>query len=114
MTGNPVVVDDDDDDDGDTTDLSNHTSRPMTVDNPGVGGKNTDRDAGGAAHTGEVVASSDLDDAAMLPRDNRSAIATSTSFSPEIPESDSGATMDEERQLHPSVQADSIASPSGK
>jgi hypothetical protein len=73
-----------------------------------------DRDAGGAVYMGEVVAKSDLNGAAMLQYDDRSTIATFTSFSPEIPESDSGATLDEERQLYPSLQGDSTASPSGK
>jgi hypothetical protein len=83
----------------------------MTVDNLGEGVENTDRDAGGAAQEGEGVSNSNLDDAAMLRCDNRSAPATSTTCSPE---SDSGATLDEERWLHPSVPGDSIASPCGK
>jgi hypothetical protein len=63
---------------------------------------------------GKVVANSDLDDAAMPQGDDCSAIVTFNSFSSEIPESDSGATLDEEGQLHPSVQGDFIASPSCK
>jgi hypothetical protein len=86
----------------------------MTVNDPEVGRENTDGDAGGAAQTGEVVANSDPDDGVMSQDDDRSAIARSTSFSPEIPESDSGATLDEERQLHPSAQGDYIASPPSK
>jgi hypothetical protein len=86
----------------------------MTVNNPGVRGENTDGNADSAAHIGEIMANSDLDNAAILQYNNRSAIATSTSFSPEIPESDSGVTLDEKRQLRPSVQGDPIASPSGK
>jgi hypothetical protein len=86
----------------------------MTVNNPGVGGENTDGNADVAAHTGEGVANSDPDDAAMPQSDDCSVIATSTFFSPEIPESDSGATLEEERQLHPSVQGDSIVSLPGK
>jgi hypothetical protein len=62
----------------------------------------------------KVVANTDLDDAAMLQCNNHSAIATSTSFSPGIPESDNGTILDGERQLHSSLQRDSIASPSGK
>ena len=112
MTENPIVVVDDNN--GDPTDRPNHTSYHVTVDNPCVGGENTDGDAGAAAHVGEVVANPDLGDATMLQCDNRLAIATSLFTSPEIPESDSKATLDEERQLHPSVQGDSIASPSGK
>jgi hypothetical protein len=46
--------------------------------------------------------------------DDRSAIVTSSSFSPEIPETDSAATLDEEGQLNPSVQGEPIPSPSGK
>jgi hypothetical protein len=86
LTENPVVIDDDED--GDPTDRSNHTSHQMTVNDPEVGGENTDGDAGGAAHTGGVVANSDLDDAAML--------------------------LGDEWQLRPSVQGDSIANPPGK
>jgi hypothetical protein len=86
----------------------------MTVDDPVMGCKNTNGDTGGAAHTGEGVADSDPDDAAMPQSDDRLVIATSTFFSPEIPESDGGATLEEERQLHPSVQGDSIVSLPGK
>jgi hypothetical protein len=86
----------------------------MTANNLGVGGENTDMDAGGAVHTDEVIANSDLDDTAMLQCNKRSAIVTSLSFSSKIPESDSGAILDEERQLHPSVQGDPISSPFGK
>jgi hypothetical protein len=86
----------------------------VTVDNPGVGGENTDGDTGAAAHVGEVVANPDLGDATMLQCDNRLAIATSLFTSPEIPENDSETTLEQERQLHPSVQGDPIASPSGK
>ncbi|KAL9117137.1 MAG: hypothetical protein Q9187_006330 [Circinaria calcarea] len=108
----PIVIDDDED--GDPTDRSNHTSYQMTVNDPGVRGENIDGDADVAAHTGEGVANSDPDDAAMPQSDDRSATATSTLFSLEIPESDSGATLEEERQLHPSVQGDSIVSLPGK
>jgi hypothetical protein len=82
----------------------------MPVDNPGVESENT---AGDAAQTCEFVAGSDLD-VAMSQGDDSSAIVMPTSFSPEIPESDNGATLDEEKQLHPSVQGDSIASPPSK
>jgi hypothetical protein len=85
----------------------------MILDNPGLGCENTDRDAGGA-YMDKVVANTDLDDAAMLQCNNHSAIATSTSFSPGIPESDNRTILDGERQLHSSLQRDSIASPSGK
>lgn len=84
---NPIVIDDDDDDDGDPTDRCNRTSHLTTVQNPGAGGESTDGDAGGATHMGEGVANSDLDSTAMLQCDDRQAIAASTSFSPEIPES---------------------------
>ncbi len=86
----------------------------MTVNDPGVGDENTDGNADIAAHTGEGVANSDPDDAAMPQSGDRSGIATPTFFSPEIPESDSGATLEDERQLHPSVQGDSIVSLPGK
>lgn len=109
---NPIIIDDGGD--GDPTDRSSHTSHQMTVDNPDLRGGNTDGDAGGAAHTGEIVANSDLDDAAMLQCENRSTIATSTSFSLEIPESDSGATLNEESQLHSPLREDPIANPCGK
>jgi hypothetical protein len=56
----------------------------------------------------------DLDDAAILQGDDRLAIATSASFPPEIPESDSAATLNEEKQLKPSMQENPIPSPSGK
>jgi hypothetical protein len=72
----------------------------MTVNNAEVGGENTDKDAAGAAHMNEAVVNLDLDDAAMLQPDNRSAITTSPTFSPEIPESDSEVTLEEERHLH--------------
>ncbi len=85
----------------------------MPVDNLRVESENTDGDAGDAAQTGEFVADFNLD-AVISQGDDRSVIVTPTSFSPEIPESDNGATLDEERQLHPSVQGDSIASPPGK
>jgi hypothetical protein len=100
LTENPIVIDDED---GDPIDLD-----------PGLGSENTDGDAGGAAQMGEVVANSELDDASISQDDDRSAIAISASFSPEIPESDSGAMLDEEGQLHPPVQGDSIASSYGK
>ena len=86
----------------------------MTANNTEVEGKNTDRDATGAAHINEAVVDLGLDDAAILERSNRSAIITSPSFSPEIPESDSGVTLDEERQLPLSGPGDSTSSPSGK
>lgn len=86
----------------------------MTLDNPGVGDENTNGDTGGTALTSEVMASSDLDNLAMLHGDNRSAIAPFTSFSPEIRESDSATTWDEEKQLNPSVQGKPIPSPSSK
>ena len=106
MTENPIVIDDDED--SDLTAQSNHTSPQMTVDDPGVGCENTDGDTGGAAHTGDGVADSDPDSTAMSQGDDRSAIATSGPFSPEIPESDSAATWDEE------MQGDPTPSPSGK
>jgi hypothetical protein len=62
----------------------------------------------------KAVVNLDLDDAAILQRDNRSAIAISPSFSSEIPESDSRVILDEERQLYPSGPEDSTSSPSGK
>jgi hypothetical protein len=68
-----------------------------------VGSESTDRDAGSAAHVGEVVVKSDLNDDATLQYDDRSAIAILTFFSPGIPESDSGAILDEEGQLYPSL-----------
>ena len=58
-----------------------HGKRPSNL---GVEGENTDRDAGDAAHEGEGVANSDLDDAAMLQCDNRSAPAT---LQPALPKS---------------------------
>jgi hypothetical protein len=86
----------------------------MIVDNPGVENKNTDRDTGGAAHTGEVVANSDPDDVPISQGDDHLAITTSTSFSPEITKSDSATTLDDKRQLNPSIQGDPIPSPSNK
>jgi hypothetical protein len=86
----------------------------MTVDNVGWRDEDTEKDAGDAAHMNEAVTNSDLDDAAMLQCDNRSAIITPPSLSPEIPESNSGATLEEERQLRSSRQGDSTSNPSGK
>jgi hypothetical protein len=88
VTENPIIIDDDDD--SDTTDRSNHTSYQMTVHDPGIGGENAERDAGGTAYIKEGVAKSDSDDTAMSQDDDRSTIATSTSLAPGIPESDSG------------------------
>ena len=68
----------------------------------------------GSARVDEIVATSDLDDAATLQSDNHSAIARSTSFSPEIPKSDNRITLGGERQLHSSLPGDSIPSPSDK
>jgi hypothetical protein len=111
LTENPIVIDDEED--GDPIDRFNHTSHQMTVNDPGVGCENTDGDASDAAQMGEVVANSELDDTSMSRDDDRSAIVTFTS-SPKIPGSDSGPTLEGERQLYPLVQGDSIASPSGK
>ena len=86
----------------------------MTVNDPRVGDENTDGDADVAVHTGEGVNNSDPDDAAIPRSNDRSAIATSTFFSLEILKSDNGATLEEERQLHSSVQGDSIVSLPGK
>ncbi|KAF7510191.1 hypothetical protein GJ744_007090 [Endocarpon pusillum] len=110
---NPIDVDDDDDE-GHLMIQSSHASSQMIVDNPGLGCENTDMDADGADHADKVAAKSGLGDAAILQYDNRSTIATSPSFSPEIPESDSGTTLDGERQLHSPLQEDPIANPSGK
>jgi hypothetical protein len=85
----------------------------MPVDNPEMEGEYTDGDASDAAQTGESVVDSNLD-AIISQEDDRSAIITPTSFFPEIPKSDSGVTLDEERQLHPFVQGDPIASPFSK
>jgi hypothetical protein len=82
-------------------DRSNHTLHQMTMNDPGVADENTDEDADIAAHTGEGVANSDPDNAAMPQSGDRSGITTPTFFSPEIPESDGGATLEGERQLHP-------------
>ena len=70
-------------DDGDPTDCFDHTLHQTTVDNPGIGDQNTDRDAGDAAYVGEVVTDSDLDDAAILQCENRLAIAISASSLPQ-------------------------------
>jgi hypothetical protein len=86
----------------------------MIINDPEVGGENTYRDASGATHTSEGVADSNLKSTAMSQSDDRLAITTSTSFSLEIPESDSATTLDEERQLHPSMQRDPIPGPSDK
>ena len=86
----------------------------MTVKNAEVRGKNTDKDAAGAAHMNKAVVNLNLDDAVMLQPDNRSAITTSPTFSPEIPESDSEVTLDEERHLHPSGPGAFTPSPSSK
>jgi hypothetical protein len=51
----------------------------MTVNDPWVESENTDGNTGGAAQTGEVVANSDLDDAAMSQVDDRPAIVAFTS-----------------------------------
>jgi hypothetical protein len=75
----------------------------MTINDPGLGDKNTDKDANIAAHIGEGVANSDLDNAAIPQSGDRLGITTPTFFSPEIPESDGGATLEDERQLHPSI-----------
>jgi hypothetical protein len=64
-------------------------------------GENTDGQAGGTTYRGEGVANYDPDDAAMSQGDNCLAIATSSPFSPEIPESDSAATLDEEMRGDP-------------
>jgi hypothetical protein len=93
---NPIIINDED---GNPTDRSYHTSHQMTVNDPGVESDNTEGDAGGFAQTGKVVANTDLDDAAMSQADDRPAIVAFTS-SPEFLESDSGATLDEKRQLH--------------
>jgi hypothetical protein len=86
----------------------------MILDDPGLGCENRDMDASGA-HGEEVVATSDLDHAAMSQRDNRSTvIATSASLSPEIPERDNGTTLDGEGRLRLSLPEDSIVSPSDK
>jgi hypothetical protein len=79
-----------------------------------VRGENTDKDAADAAHMNEAVINLDLDDAVMLQFDNCSAITTSPTFSPEIPESDSEVTLDEERHLHPSGPGAFTPSPSSK
>jgi hypothetical protein len=113
LTENPIVIEDDDDND-DLMDRSDHNSHQMIVNDLGVEGENTDEHTGGAAHTGEGVANSDRNDAAMSQADDRLAMTTPISFCPEIPESDSAATLDEERQPNPSVQGDSIPSPSGR
>lgn len=86
----------------------------MIINNLRLRGKNINGDVNDAAYTGEIVANSDLDDAAMSQGDDRSAIATFTSLSPKIPESNSEATLKEKTQLHLSVQEDPIANPSGK
>ena len=107
--------DDDDDNDGEVhqTVRSSHTSCQITVDNPELGCESMDANAGGA-HVGEVAATPDLDDVAMLQCDNHSTTATSTSSFPKISESDNRVILDGERQLHLPLQGDSIASPSGK
>jgi hypothetical protein len=107
LTENPIAInDDDDDDDGDLADLFDHSSHRMTVNDSGIEGENTDGHAGcvaaAAARMGVGMANSDLEDAAILQGDDRSEIARSISFSLEIPESSSAATLDEERQLDPS------------
>jgi hypothetical protein len=84
------------------------TVSQITVDDPEVEGENTDRNAGNIAYTDKSIADSDPDDIAILQGDNRLAIAISTSFSPEIPESNSATTLDEKRHLNPSVQGDPI------
>lgn len=73
----------------------------MIVDNPGLECENMDMGAGGA-QVDEVVANFDLDGAAMLKWHNHSVIATPTSSSPEIPESDNGTTLNGKRQLYSS------------
>jgi hypothetical protein len=102
LTENPIIIKDDDDN-SDLMDRSDHTSYQMTVNDPEVEGENTDRHAGGAAHTSEGVTNSDRNDAAILQGDDRLVITTPASFYPEIPESDSAATLDEERQPNPSM-----------
>jgi hypothetical protein len=101
LTENSIIINDDNDDD--STDQSNHISHQMTMNTLRVGGENINRDTNIITHTGEGVANSDPDDAAIPQGDDRSAIAISTSFFFAIPESDSGATLEEERQLHPSI-----------
>jgi hypothetical protein len=86
----------------------------MTINDPGVEGENTDGHVGGAAHTGEGVANSDPDDAAMSQSDDRLGMTTPASFSPEIPESDSATTLDEKRRPNPSMQRDSTPIPCGR
>jgi hypothetical protein len=113
LTENPIVIDNDHDG-GDLMDRSNHTSHQMAVNDLGSEDKNIDGDIGAVIHMGEGVAGSGLDDAATPQGDDRFAIATSASFSPEIPETDSVVTSDDEGQVNPSVQGDPSLSPSVK
>jgi hypothetical protein len=113
LTENPIIIEDDDDN-SDLMDQSDHTSHQMTVNDLVVEGENIDGHAGGATHIDEGVANSDPDDAAMSQDDDRLAMTTPASFCPEIPESYSAATLDEERQPNPSMQGDSTPSPSGR
>ena len=69
----------------------------MTVNGPRVKGENTDRDISVTAQTDK----------------GNNHLAITTFISPSS-ESNSRATLDKERQLHPSAQGDLSASPLGK
>ena len=90
MAGKPIIIDDNHNN-SDLAARSDHTSPQMTVNDLGLEGENTDGDADDVTYMGEGVIDSDPVDATTPQGDRRSAIATSASFSPELPESDCAA-----------------------
>lgn len=62
----------------------------------------------GGVYGADVVATIGLDTAATVQRDHHSAIASLTSLSPEIPESDDGITPDEKDRRHLSLPGDTM------
>ena len=84
----------------------------MTANDPEVRGENINGDASGIARTGEKgVADSHPDGTAMPQGNDRSPIATSTSFSPISPESNSATMLNEKRQFNLSAQGDPHSQP---
>jgi hypothetical protein len=84
------------------------------VNNLKVRGENTDRNTNVTTYIDKSIANSNLNNIVILQSDDYLMITVLTFFSPEILESDSRAMLEKERQLHPSVQGDSIISLPGK
>ena len=112
MTKNFIVIDDDEN--GDPTNRFNYTSHQITVNDPEIRNENTDEDVDVVAYTSKDVVNFDLNNTTMSQSNDHSVIVTSTFFSLEILENDSEITLEEERQLHPSIQEDFIVSFSNK